>query len=137
MCIRDRYKDITVDKLGPRKRLEQSLDAVSYTHLDVYKRQIRYRNLKGMQGILTGLRPAIVAMIAGAGMSLLLLALFNSELGNLQIADFRIVEAVLFLGSFFLLRKWKVSPVPVSYTHLDVYKRQGETLFLCCILEVF
>ena len=61
---------------------------------------IRYRNLKGMQGILTGLRPAIVAMIAGAGMSLLLLALFNSELGNLQIADFRIVEAVLFLGSF-------------------------------------
>ena len=26
---------------------------------------IRYRNLKGMQGILTGLRPAIVAMIAG------------------------------------------------------------------------
>ncbi len=76
---------------------------------------IRYRNLKGMQGILTGLRPAIVAMIAGAGMSLLLLALFNSELGNLQIADFRIVEAVLFLGSFFLLRKWKVSPVLIIF----------------------
>ena len=76
---------------------------------------IRYRNLKGMQGILTGLRPAIVAMIAGAGMSLLLLAIFHHEARNLHFSDFRIVKAALFLGSFLLLRKWKVNPVLIIF----------------------
>ena len=85
-----------------------------------------------MQGILTGLRPAIVAMIAGAGM-LPLLALFNSELGNLQIADFRIVEAVLFLGSFFLLREIKVSPVLIIFGTGIL----GTLLYLLCIFLLF
>lgn len=72
---------------------------------------IRYWNLKGMQGILTGLRPAVVAMIAGAGMSLLLLAIVHNEARTLPFSDFRIVKATLFLGSFLLLRKQKINPV--------------------------
>ena len=37
---------------------------------------MKYRRLRTMQGILNGLRPAIVAMIASAGLSLFLLAVF-------------------------------------------------------------
>lgn len=72
---------------------------------------VRYRKLKTMQGILSGLRPAVVAMIAGAGVSLLSLALFNSDLAGLRLADFRVAEAGLFLICLFFLRKFKVSPI--------------------------
>lgn len=76
---------------------------------------IKYRSLKTMQGILTGLRPAIVAMIASAGMGILLLALFQSSFTELAPGDFRIIEAVLFAGSLVLLRKFKVSPILIIF----------------------
>lgn len=76
---------------------------------------IKYRSLKTMQGILTGLRPAIVAMIASAGMGILLLALFQSSFTELAPGNFRIIEAVLFAGSLVLLRKFKVSPILIIF----------------------
>lgn len=76
---------------------------------------LKYRSMKSMQGILTGLRPAIVAMIAGAGMSILLLALFQGTIFDISFGDFRIVECILFLFSFFLLRRYKVSPIAIIF----------------------
>lgn len=76
---------------------------------------IKYRSLKTMQGILTGLRPAIVAMIASAGMGILLLALFQSSFTELAPGNFRIIEAVLFAVSLVLLRKFKVSPILIIF----------------------
>ena len=60
---------------------------------------MKYRKLRTMQGILNGLRPAIVAMIASAGLSLFLLAVFNASLFEIRITDFRVVEALLFCVS--------------------------------------
>ena len=68
-----------------------------------------------MQGILAGLRPAIVAMIAGAGMAILLLALFQSALSSIRLSNFRIVECMLFLVSLFLLRRYRISPIAVIF----------------------
>ena len=76
---------------------------------------MKYRNLRAVQGILTGLRPAIVAMIASAGLSLLLLALFNASLGEIVLSDFRITEGVLFFVSFILLRKFKLNPIMIIF----------------------
>lgn len=76
---------------------------------------MKFRNLKVVQGILTGLRPAIVAMIASAGLSLLLLALFQASLGELVLADFRIVEGIIFAVSLVILRKYKVNPIAVIF----------------------
>lgn len=76
---------------------------------------MKYRSLKTMQGVLTGLRPAVVAMIASAGLSLLLLALFNASLFEVQLGDFRIVEAVIFCVCLLLLRKTKIGPIPVIF----------------------
>lgn len=39
----------------------------------------------------------------------------HHEARNLHFSDFRIVEAALFLGSFLLLRKWKVNPVLIIF----------------------
>lgn len=71
----------------------------------------RYRGLGMIQGILAGLRPAVVAMIASAGLKLAFLAFFgeNSLPQSLGGVDF--VAVGIFLGSFFALRKFKCSPI--------------------------
>lgn len=76
---------------------------------------MRYRSLHMVQGILLGLRPAVVAMIASAALSLFLLALFDASLADLKLTDFRVVEAVIFVISLILLRKVKVSPLVVIF----------------------
>lgn len=76
---------------------------------------MKYRSLRTIQGVLNGLRPAVVAMIASAGLSLLLLALFDASLFELQISDFRVVEAVIFVVCVILLRKTKLGPIPIIF----------------------
>lgn len=76
---------------------------------------MKYRSLKAMQGVLAGLRPAVVAMIGSAGLSLLALALFNAPLCQIRFTDFRMVEAVIFGVSLILLRKTKIGPLPVIF----------------------
>ncbi|MDO5603202.1 MAG: chromate transporter [Oscillospiraceae bacterium] len=74
---------------------------------------LKYRNLKTMQGILAGLRPAIVALIASAGLSLLTLALFDASPFQVQIENFHGIEAVIFVVSLFLLRRRKTGPIKI------------------------
>lgn len=71
----------------------------------------RYRNLNIMQGILGGIRPAVVAMIASAGISIFLTAVWPNgfDAGVLQGID--IAAFILFAVSLFVLRKWKPSPI--------------------------
>ncbi len=76
---------------------------------------MKYRSLKTIQGVLNGLRPAVVAMIASAGLSLLLLALFDASLFNIRPGDFRIVEAIIFIVCLVLLRKTKLGPIPIIF----------------------
>lgn len=73
----------------------------------------RYRNFQGVQKVLAALRPAVVALIASAGLSILLLALFQSELQNIQLDQFQFIECFLFIGALFLLRKYKVNAIMI------------------------
>lgn len=74
----------------------------------VYK---RYQDLAVVHGILDGIRPAVVAMIASAGISILLQALWplGFSLGTLATVD--LVALIIFVISLFVLRKWKPSPI--------------------------
>lgn len=76
---------------------------------------MKFRNLSTVQGVLNGLRPVIVAMIASAGLSLLLLALFNASLSDVVLSVFRAVEGVIFAACLVLLRKFKVNPVAIIF----------------------
>lgn len=69
----------------------------------------RWRELTALRGALDGLRPAIVALIAGAGVSLLIHALWGE--GGFQLVSPDIPALVLFLLAFLVLRKWKPDPV--------------------------
>ena len=71
----------------------------------------KYKNLIILQGILESLRPAVVAMIASAGVSILLPAFFlNSQI---QLTSFQIRPVLYFLGALILLKKWKLNPILV------------------------
>lgn len=71
----------------------------------------RCKEMPAVQSVLGCLRPAVVALIAAAGLSILKLVLFSGAAIGLQNID--IIGAVLFLSAFFVLRKWKPNPILV------------------------
>ena len=73
----------------------------------------RFRGLSVMQGILAGLRPAAIAMIASAGISLLCMALYRQRTFPADLGSMDLIALAIFLMGFFVLRKWKPSPIKV------------------------
>ena len=57
----------------------------------------KFSSFSGVQTILGALRPAVVALVASAGLSILILAVFESDLKSIKFSDFKIVEALLFV----------------------------------------
>lgn len=70
----------------------------------------RYRNLILMQSVLSGLRVAVVALIASAGVSFLSFALFKEN------HQFNFISIFIFSCAFILLRKWKATPIQIMIT---------------------
>ncbi|MGL5348198.1 MAG: chromate transporter [Peptostreptococcaceae bacterium] len=75
----------------------------------------KYRGFTGVQTVLASLRPAVVALISSAGLSILTLALFQAEKQDIILSNFRIVEFSLFVGAMIALRKFKLSPILVIF----------------------
>lgn len=73
----------------------------------------KYKELDVIQGVLSGLRPAVVALIASAGLSILILAIFGESGFSFNIKSINFISLMLFLVSIFILRKFKVSPIYV------------------------
>lgn len=73
----------------------------------------RYRELRLMHGILDGLRPAVVALIGSAGVGILLSALFRGGVLPRSLSDIDGAAVLIFGAAFFVLRRWKVSPIRV------------------------
>ncbi len=71
----------------------------------------KFKGLKIVQGIIKGLRPAVVALIASASLSILLTILFGKAAIPFQITDLNWIAAGLFAASLFLLRKFKMNPI--------------------------
>ncbi|MDD4678479.1 MAG: chromate transporter [Tissierellia bacterium] len=76
----------------------------------------KYKNLSSIQGILKGLRPAVVSLIASAGLSILMLAIFKTKgatLLNMKLSDINLVGIIIVAISVFILRKFKLDPIKV------------------------
>lgn len=73
----------------------------------------KYRNVSFVQGALGSLRPAVVAMIASAGISILVMSLWNTKPISLNINDFDFIALGIFIVSLFILRKFKLNPIAV------------------------
>ncbi len=71
----------------------------------------KYKNLKVIQGILAGLRPSVVALIASAGVSMFILAVWQDNPISLNIEYMDVVALGLFGVSLVLLQKYKWDPM--------------------------
>lgn len=72
----------------------------------------KYRDVSFMQGILSGLRPSVVALIGGAGLSIVITTFWGSA-DAISLSNTNYIAVGLFLLSLFILRKWKPNPVLV------------------------
>ena len=73
----------------------------------------RFRGLTMVQGVLAGLRPAVVAMIASAGISLVILSFFGQRSLPSDWSGINLISVFIFGAGLFILRKWKVNPIYV------------------------
>lgn len=73
----------------------------------------KYRSMSGVQIVLGAMRPAVVALIASAGASILMLGLFQAELREMALGNIRIVELGIFAVALFLLRKFKSNAITI------------------------
>lgn len=73
----------------------------------------KYRSVSGVQVVLGAMRPAVVALIASAGASILMLGLFQAQLQEIVPGNIRFVELGIFAVSLFLLRKYKMNAVTI------------------------
>lgn len=71
----------------------------------------KYRDFEGVQKVLAALRPAVVSLIASAGVSILILALFNGS--EIILSDFKWVEFVIFAVCLFVLQKFKTNAITI------------------------
>ena len=69
----------------------------------------RFKGLTAIQGALYGLRPAVVALIASAGLTILITALWGE--GGFALRLPSLIALALFLAAFFILRRWKPNPI--------------------------
>lgn len=71
----------------------------------------KFKNFKMVQGTIQGIRPAVVALIASAGLSILLTVLFGGQAFLIQ--NLQWLSLFLMIGSFLLLRKTRLSPIAI------------------------
>ena len=78
---------------------------------------LKYRNLSLLQDILKSLRPAVIAMIAAAGVSILVTAFWGEAITSLTLTqllpNISIQSAGIFIGSLILLIRFKMNPIHV------------------------
>ena len=73
----------------------------------------RYRSLSLMQGILRSLRPAVVALIFAAGLSILIPTIFTDGLIRFSFDNINFFHILCFIGALIALRMYKVGPIKV------------------------
>ena len=78
---------------------------------------LKYRSLSLLQDILKSLRPAVIAMIAAAGVSILVTAFWGNDISSLHLdailSSTNIRAVGIFLFSLILLARFKMDPIHV------------------------
>ena len=76
----------------------------------IAKLYLKYREMDMLQGVLNSLRPAVVAMIASAGISILITAFWGSS-ASIALAGPKWSLVVIFAICVVLLQKVKMNPI--------------------------
>lgn len=77
------------------------------------KLYLKYRNLTIIQKVLASLRPAVVALIGIAGLSILITAFWGADVSVLHTGSLNLRSVVIFAGALILLIRYKMNPILV------------------------
>lgn len=73
----------------------------------------KYQSLTMVQGIIQGVRPAVVALIAAAGVTIFMTAMFGHSDWPVAFSEINWISVSLFALGIFIMRKFKASPIQV------------------------
>jgi chromate transporter len=73
----------------------------------------KYKNLAIIQGILNGLRPAVVALIATSCISILSSSIWGDKIQTANTENINALAVFLILSNLIIIKKWKVNPLLV------------------------
>jgi chromate transporter len=73
----------------------------------------KYQNLSIVQGVIQGVRPAVVALIASAGVTIFMTAMFGHSDWPIALSEINWVSVIFFAVGLFLMRKFKASPIQI------------------------
>ena len=98
----------------PTERLKQTTDTVKpllcqFPVPVIAKIYLKWRNMELFQGVLGSLRPAVVALIASAGISILITAFWGNDMITFAGTNWGLVT--IFVICIFLIQKVKMNPV--------------------------
>ena len=71
----------------------------------------KYKDLHYVQGVLCNLQPAVIGMIAAAGISIIAHALWSGELSDFSLTALDWVAIGIMSVCIFLLRRFKLNPI--------------------------
>ncbi len=71
----------------------------------------KYKEIAVIQGVLSGLRPVVIALIASAGLSILVLSFWGQQGFSWNISTIDFVSVGLFSAALFVIRKFKPNPI--------------------------
>jgi len=71
----------------------------------------KFKSLNAVKATLGGLRPAVVALISSAGITIFIMALWGVSGFDINFLDINLIAVGIFLLGFFVLRKYKPNPV--------------------------
>jgi len=75
----------------------------------------KYGDVGYIRGVLNGLRPAVVALIASAGVGILLLALWNRETLPVNFADTDKLGAIIFAVALYIVRSKRMGTIKTLF----------------------
>lgn len=70
----------------------------------------KYKNLEVVQGVLDGLRPAVVGLIASAGITIIILALWGGKAISFDVRNIDIIAVILIAVCVIMIKRLKVNP---------------------------
>ncbi len=73
----------------------------------------RFQGIAVIDGVLSGLRPVVVALIASAGVSIFVTAIWGESGFSADLAAVNFAALGIFALAVFVLRKWKPGPILV------------------------
>lgn len=94
--------DLYIEKYDPDQKLAFFPDLDCETDI-----------ITNLPGALAGLRPAVVAMIASAGITLVIMSFYGERVLPADLSGINVISVIIFAIGFFVLRKWKVNPIYV------------------------